>query len=47
MIKKPWGVSAVGSAQRWQRWGQGFESPTLQFFIVFLFLMALKILPIL
>ena len=23
------GVSAVGSAQRWQRWGQGFESPTL------------------
>ena len=24
-----WGVSAVGSAQHWQCWGQGFESPTL------------------
>ncbi len=24
------GVSAVGSAQHWQCWGQGFESPTLQ-----------------
>lgn len=23
------GVSAVGSAQHWQCWGQGFESPTL------------------
>ena len=23
------GISAVGSAQHWQCWGQGFESPTL------------------
>ena len=27
--KKERGVSAVGSAQHWQCWGQGFESPTL------------------
>ena len=24
-----WGISAVGSAQHWQCWGQGFESPIL------------------
>ena len=24
-----WGISAVGSAQHWQCWGQGFESPML------------------
>ena len=29
-----WGVSAAGSAQRWQRWGQGFKSPTFHFIIL-------------
>ena len=24
-----WGISAAGSAQHWQCWGQGFESPML------------------
>ena len=24
-----WGISAVGSAQHWQCWGQGFKSPML------------------
>ena len=26
---KAWGISAVGSAQHWQCWGQEFESPML------------------
>ena len=26
---KLWGISAAGSAQHWQCWGQGFESPML------------------
>ena len=25
-----WDISAVGSAQHWQCWGQGFESPMFQ-----------------
>ncbi len=28
-IYKSRGISAVGSAQHWQCWGQGFESPML------------------
>ncbi len=26
---RKWGFSSVGRAQRWQRWGQEFESPKL------------------
>ena len=29
IIYEHWGISAVGSAQHWQCWGQGFESPML------------------
>ena len=29
VIRYLWGISAVGSAQHWQCWGQGFESPIL------------------
>ena len=29
IINTRWGISAVGSAQHWQCWGQGFESPML------------------
>ena len=29
MVISQWGISAAGSAQHWQCWGQGFESPML------------------
>ena len=28
-VKAVWGISAAGSAQHWQCWGQEFESPML------------------
>ena len=29
IMRRSWGISAVGSAQHWQCWGQGFKSPML------------------